>query len=265
MKHGIYYAYWEQQWQADYLYYIKKAANLGFDILEIAATPLPEYSDQKLRELKNCAVANGITLTCGHGPKASQNLASSDPAVRAHAKAFYTDLLQRLEKLDIHLIGGGIYSYWPVDYNKPIDKQGDWARSIEGVTEVAETAKECGVQYCLEVLNRFEGYLLNTSVEAVKFVREVDHPNVKVMLDTFHMNIEEASFKDSIIKCGNLLGHVHVADNDRMYPGHGHIQFGEVLEALDKSGYKGYIAVECLSLPEPFEVATKALSYMRSL
>jgi len=244
MKHGIYYAYWEQQWQADYLYYIKKAANLGFDILEIAATPLPEYSDQKLRELKNCAVANGITLTCGHGPKASQNLASSDPAVRAHAKAFYTDLLQRLEKLDIHLIGGGIYSYWPVDYSKPIDKQGDWARSIEGVTEVAETAKECGVQYCLEVLNRFEGYLLNTSVEAVKFVREVDHPNVKVMLDTFHMNIEEDSIGGAIRQAGSFLGHFHTGECNRRCPGKGRTPWREIAEALKDIHYQGAAVME---------------------
>jgi len=65
----------------------------------------------------------------------------------------------------------GIYSYWPVDYSLPIDKPGDWGRSVEGVAEVAKTAQECGVRYCLEVVNRFEGYLLNTSEEAVRFVR----------------------------------------------------------------------------------------------
>lgn len=172
-----------KKWKADYLYYIEKAARLGFDILEIAATPLPDYSDLELRELRSCAESNGITLTCGHGPSPAQNLASSDPAVRAAAKVFYTDLLKRLEKLDIHLIGGGIYSYWPVDYSKPIDKAGDWGRSVEGVADVSKIARDCGVAYCLEVLNRFEGYLLNTAEEAVKFAREVDNPQVKVWRD----------------------------------------------------------------------------------
>ena len=244
MKHGIYYAYWEQQWQADYLYYIKKAARLGFDILEIAATPLPEYSDQKLLELRECAEANGITLTCGHGPGAGQNLASSDPAVRRNAKNFYTDLLQRLEKLDIHLIGGGIYSYWPVDYSLSIDKPGDWSRSVEGVAEIARTAQECGVRYCLEVLNRFEGYLLNTSEEAVRFVQEVDHPNVKIMLDTFHMNIEEDSIGGAIRQAGSYLGHFHTGECNRRCPGKGRTPWREIADALKDIDYQGAAVME---------------------
>jgi len=244
MKHGIYYAYWEQQWQADYLYYIRKAARLGFDILEIAATPLPEYSDQKLRELRDCAAANGITLTCGHGPSAGQNLASGDPVVRRNAMAFYTDLLQRLEKLDIHLIGGGIYSYWPVDYSLPIDKPGDWGRSVEGVSEIAKTAQECGVRYCLEVLNRFEGYLLNTSEEAVRFVQEVDHPNVKIMLDTFHMNIEEDSIGGAIRQAGIYLGHFHTGECNRRCPGKGRIPWHEIAGALKDIDYQGAAVME---------------------
>jgi len=105
--------------------YIEKVAKLGFDILEIAATPIPGYSDKDMAELKACAAANGVMLTAGHGPNASQNLASADPAVRAHAKAFFIDLLKRLGKWDIHTIGGALYSYWPVDYTKPIDKKGE--------------------------------------------------------------------------------------------------------------------------------------------
>jgi len=244
MKHGIYYAYWEQQWQADYLYYIRKAARLGFDILEIAATPLPDYSDLQLRELRDCAAANGITLTCGHGPGAGQNLASADPIVRRNAVAFYTDLLNRLEKLDIHLIGGGIYSYWPVDYSLPIDKPGDWARSVEGVAEVAKTAQECGVRYCLEVLNRFEGYLLNTSEEAVRFVSEVDHPNVKIMLDTFHMNIEEDSIGGAIRQAGIYLGHFHTGECNRRCPGKGRTPWREIAEALKDIDYQGAAVME---------------------
>jgi len=244
MRHGIYYAYWEQKWKADYLYYIEKAARLGFDILEIAATPLPDYSDLELRELRSCAESNGITLTCGHGPSPAQNLASSDPAVRAAAKVFYTDLLNRLEKLDIHLIGGGIYSYWPVDYSKPIDKAGDWGRSVEGVADVSKIARDCGVSYCLEVLNRFEGYLLNTAEEAVKFVREVDNPQVKVMLDTFHMNIEEDSIGGAIRTAGPYLGHFHTGECNRRCPGKGRTPWLEIAEALKDINYQGAAVME---------------------
>jgi len=244
MKHGIYYAYWEQQWQADYIPYIEKAARLGFDILEIAASPIPGYSDQKLREIRACAAVNGITLTCGHGPSPSQNIASFDPAVRASALSFYSDLLHRLEKLDIHLIGGGLYSYWPVDYSKQIDKPGDWGRSVEGVTSISKVAQSCGIQLCLEVLNRFEGYLLNTAEEAVKFVREVNNPHVKVMLDTFHMNIEEDNIGGAIRQTGSLLGHFHTGETNRRCPGKGRIPWHEIGEALKDINYQGAVVME---------------------
>jgi len=162
-KYGIYYAYWEQEWEADYCYYIKKASRLGFDILEIAATPLVYYSDNQLAELKNCAEDNGIILTVGHGPSPEHDLSSIDQDVRSNAKAFFTGLLKQLHKLNIHTIGGALFSYWPIDYTRQIDKKGDWGRSVESVSEIAEVAETCGVDYCLEVINRFENYLINTA------------------------------------------------------------------------------------------------------
>ena len=244
MKYGIYYAYWEQAWAADYLPYIEKVAKLGFDFLEIACTPLVHYSTAQLRELRACAEDNGIFLTAGHGPAASQNLASADPAVRASARAFFTDLLKRLELLNIHKIGGGIYSYWPVDYSQPIDKPGDWARSVEGCQAMGKVAADCGVDYCLEVLNRFEGYLLNTAEEAVEFVKQVDVPSVKVMLDTFHMNIEEDSMGGAIRKAGKYLGHFHTGECNRRVPGSGRMPWREIGNALADIGYDQCIAME---------------------
>ncbi len=244
MKHGIYYAYWEQEWAADYLPYIEKAAMLGFDILEIAATPLSSYSERQMSEIRSCAADNGIQLTCGHGPRFDQNLASPDPAIRTNAKAFYTDLLQRLQKMDIRILGGGIYSYWPVDYSKPIDKAGDWGRSVEGVREVAGVAGDCGVLYCLEVLNRFEGYLINTAAEGARFVSQVGHPSVKVMLDTFHMNIEEDSIGGAIRTAGSALGHFHTGECNRRVPGKGRTPWKEIAEALHDIRYDGAVVME---------------------
>ena len=189
MKYGIYFAYWEKQWAADYKKYIEKVRNLGFDILEISCAALKDISTAEMDDLKSEAKAQGVILTAGYGPSASENLASADEAVTKYAIGFYTDLLKKLEYLDIHTIGGGIYSYWPVDYSRPIDKAGDWERSVRNVRTVAKIAGECGVDYCLEVLNRFEGYLLNTSREAVQFVGGggVSAPEGK--LGTFPMNI----------------------------------------------------------------------------
>lgn len=244
MKYGIYYAYWEQEWAADYIPYIEKAAKLGFDFLEIACTPICGYSDAQLREIRQAAADNGIFLTAGHGPSPAQNLASADPAVAQNAKTFFIELLRRLEKLDIHTIGGGIYSYWPVDYSKPIDKEGDWARSVKNVREVGRVAQDCGVDYCLEVLNRFEGYLLNTAAEGVEFVRQVDLPSVKVMLDTFHMNIEEDSMGGAIRQAKGLLGHFHTGECNRRVPGKGRMPWREIGDALRDIGYDGLVCME---------------------
>ena len=156
-----------------------------------------------------------------------------------------TQLKKKLEILEIHTLGGGIYSYWPVDYSKPIDKSGDWARSVENVRRVGKIAGECGVDYCLEVLNRFEGYLLNTCAECKKFVEEVDVDAVWIMLDTFHMNIEEDSLTDAIRSSGKLLGHFHVGEANRRCPGpNGRFDWHAIGQALHDIGYTGDVVME---------------------
>ncbi|HBP38564.1 MAG TPA: dolichol monophosphate mannose synthase [Clostridiales bacterium] len=244
MKIGIYYAFWEQQWQADYRYYIAKAARLGFDILEIACTPLPAYSRQQLTEIRDLARDCGLTLTAGHGPSAGQNLGSPDPAIRKQAVNFYTDLLQRLQILDIHILGGGIYSYWPADYSQPVDKAGDWARSVAGIREIAPVAANCGVTLCLEVLNRFEGYLLNTAEEGLAFLQEVNHPAAGLMLDTFHMNIEEDDLCAAIRLAGRRLSHFHIGECNRKLPGTGRMPWQEIGRSLSEIGYQGAAVME---------------------
>lgn len=244
MKYGIYFAYWEKEWNADQKSYIPKVKKLGFDILEISCAMLKNISREELVEMRDMARAEGVTLTAGYGPGPSENLASSDEAVVKNAVAFYTDILKKLEILDIHTLGGGIYSYWPVDYTKPIDKEGDWKRSVKNVRTVGKIAQECGVDYCLEVLNRFEGYLLNTCAECRQFVEEVDVPAVKIMLDTFHMNIEEDSMTEAILLAGDRLGHFHVGENNRRLPGKGNLPWYQIGSALRAIGYDKNVVME---------------------
>ena len=244
MKYGIYFAYWEKEWDADQTKYIRKVKELGFDDLEISCAMLRDISDERLLEIKKMAEGEGVLLTAGYGPRPQENLASPDPDVQKNAIAFFTDILQKLEKLDIHTIGGGLYSYWPVDYSKPIDKERDWETSVKNVRTVGRIAQECGVDYCLEVLNRFEGYLLNTCDECVKFVEEVDVPAVKVMLDTFHMNIEEDDMFSAIRRAGSRLGHFHVGENNRRLPGKGGLDWYHIGEALREIGYDGNVVME---------------------
>lgn len=244
MKYGIYFAYWEKEWNADQKSYISKVKKLGFDVLEISCAMLKEISTQELMEMKKMAADAGITLTAGYGPGANENLASANEDVVKNAVAFYTDILKKLEILEIHTLGGGIYSYWPVDYTKPIDKAGDWERSVKNVRTVGKIAGECGVDYCLEVLNRFEGYLLNTCAECKAFVEQVDVPAVKIMLDTFHMNIEEDSMVEAILLAGDRLGHFHVGENNRRLPGKGGMPWYEIGSALRAIGYDKNIVME---------------------
>ena len=244
MKYGIYFAYWEKEWNADQKSYISRVKKLGFDVLEISCAMLKEISTQELMEMKKMAADAGITLTAGYGPGANENLASANEDVVKNAVAFYTDILKKLEILEIHTLGGGIYSYWPVDYTKPIDKAGDWERSVKNVRTVGKIAGECGVDYCLEVLNRFEGYLLNTCAECKAFVEQVDVPAVKIMLDTFHMNIEEDSMVEAILLAGDRLGHFHVGENNRRLPGKGGMPWYEIGSALRAIGYDKNIVME---------------------
>ena len=244
MDYGIYFAYWEKEWDCDQKQYIEKVKKLGFDILEISCAMLVDITKQEMDDLRHEAKAQGVKLTAGYGPVKELNLASKDPDTIKYALSFYTDILKKLEYLDIHTIGGGIYSYWPVDYSQPIDKEGDWGRSVENVKKLSRIAGECGVDYCLEVLNRFEGYLLNTSAEAVKFVKQVDEPACKIMLDTFHMNIEEDSFTDAILTAGDLLGHFHVGEANRRVPGKGRMPWDEIGQALRRIGYNKSVVME---------------------
>ncbi len=244
MKYGIYFAYWEKEWNADQKAYISKVKDLGFDILEISCAMLKNSKKEELLEMKKMAQDAGVELTAGYGPAADENLASSDGGTVTHAIAFFTDILKKLEILDIHTLGGGIYSYWPVDYSKPIDKAGDWERSIKNVRKVGKIAGECGVDYCLEVLNRFEGYLLNTCKECKDFVEQVDVPAVKIMLDTFHMNIEEDSMTEAILLAGDKLGHFHVGENNRRLPGKGNMPWYEIGSALRAIGYNKNVVME---------------------
>lgn len=244
MKHGIYYSYWEHEWSAKFGPYIEKVAKLGFDIIEVAAHHINEYSDAELAVIRQSARDNGIILTAGIGPSKTKNLSSEDASVRAAGKAFFERTLSNVAKLDIHTIGGALHSYWPIDYSQPVDKAGDYARGVEGINGIADFANDLGINLCIEVLNRFENHVLNTAAEGVAFVKDVGKNNVKVMLDTFHMNIEEDSFGEAIRTAGPLLGHFHTGESNRRVPGKGRMPWHEIGLALRDINYTGAVVME---------------------
>ena len=107
MKFGIYFAYWEREWNADYEKYIKKARDLGFDIMELSCAPMDAYTDAYMQRLRDTASYYGVQLTAGYGPTPERNLSSSDPAVADNAKAYFKDLMIRLQKWELPRLEAG--------------------------------------------------------------------------------------------------------------------------------------------------------------
>lgn len=246
MKYGIYYAYWEKQWGVDYRKYISKVAGLGFDALEVSCAGIASLTDRQIAELNEEKEKAGIYLTGGYGPKASENLASSDPAVVENGFRFWKDTFAVLQKLGITSVGGGLYGYWPVDYSKPIDKERDLETSIKNMRKLGDMAADYGITVLgMEVLNRHEGYMLNTCKECVDYVDAVGKPNVKVMLDTYHMLLEEDDIPAAIRLAGGRLGHFHVGENNRRVPGQGlYMDWTGMGQALRDIGYTGNVVME---------------------
>ncbi len=116
---------------------------------------------------------------------------------------------------------------------------------------VAEHAGKVGVMLGLEPLNRFEVYFLNAHADAAKFCREVNHPNCRMMYDTFHSNIEEKSIPAAFHAIKDMLCHIHISENDRSTPGHGNVRWKENFDAIRDIGYDGWLVIEAFGLALP--------------
>ncbi len=243
MKYGTLYAYWTHEWTGDYKYFAKKAADIGFDILEISAGDLLKMSDCELDELKALTKDLGIKITSNIGPAKKYDVGSSDASVRADGVKFLSDIMKKMDRLDSRSIVGVMYTYWPNDFTD-LDKDAIWARAVESVKKLGGVAGDLGIDFCLEVVNRFETHILNTAEEGVRFCRDVDMPAVKLLLDTFHMNIEEDNLPDAFRTAGKLLGHVHVGEGNRRLPGVGHLPWAEMGAALREIGFDGNVVME---------------------
>lgn len=244
MKFGTYFAYWEQNWDVDYMKYVKKVADLGFDVLEVGAAGIVNMSDEALAALKAEAQKHNIILTAGIGLPKQYDVSSVDENVRQNGIAFMKKILDALAKADIRKIGGTIYSYWPVDYATPIDKAAARVQSIKSIKELADYAAQYDITLLIEVLNRFEQFLLNDAAEAIQYVKEVGKDNVKVMLDSFHMNIEEDHMGEAIRSTGDYLGHFHIGECNRKVPGKGRMPWAEMGQALRDINFDGIVVME---------------------
>lgn len=243
MKFGTLYSYWGTKWQCDYLKTLKRVSDIGFDILEMGAPHLLEMSDYELSELRRAAKDMDMVLTANIGPAKDKDLASPDPDIRKAGVNYLIDILKAMEKVGSKSLVGAMYSYWPCQF-EITDKEAAWERSIEGMKEVAEAAESLGIECCQEVLNRYETYIITDCREGLEYCRRVGSENVNLLLDTFHMNIEEDNMFTSIKKYISKIGCIHICENHRGVPGTGHIDWKQLIETLEEVGYDGFLEME---------------------
>jgi len=126
------------------------------------------------------------------------------------------------------------------------ERLGRRAAALESLGQLCKQARNAGVTVLLEPLNRYEGDYINRLADVVKIAEDIGADNLKLLADTFHMNIEEPDVCQSLRTAGPWIGHVHLADTNREAPGHGHLNVVSVLEALDSIAYEGFLSFEIL-------------------
>lgn len=243
-KIGVYYAYWAQDWNVNFLPYIDKAADIGFDVLEVNASTIANMSSTERKALKAHADARNINLSYCIGLTAEHDVASENEAILKNGLNYLEKVIIGIGEMGGGPLGGINYGSTPGILPVSVDKQEFIHRSISSIKEIAKLAVENNVLIMLEVVNRFEQFIMNCCDEGLDYVKRVDSPNVKIMLDTFHMNIEEDSIGAAIEKAGSYLGHFHISENNRRPPGYGHIPWDEIASALKKINYQGFIVME---------------------
>jgi D-psicose/D-tagatose/L-ribulose 3-epimerase len=247
---GIYYAYWTHDWDADFHPFIDRVSGLGFDVLEINAGTVANMTPQERKSLLAHAEDRNIRLSYCIGLPRQYDLAAEDEQVRRNGIAFLQRMAQAIGEMGGGNLGGIIYSSWPASLPEGVtDKRPFFERSVKSMQAAVKVAEQNNVYFNMEVVNRFEQYLINTCDEALDYVEAVGSPNARVMLDTFHMNIEEDFASDAILKAGDRLGHFHIGENNRMPPGYGHIPWTEIGAALRKINYQGDVVMEPFLMP----------------
>ncbi|MGC9397526.1 MAG: sugar phosphate isomerase/epimerase family protein [Anaerolineae bacterium] len=242
---GIHLSYWQTAWDDELTPLLKRAAAAGYDGAEL---PLLRPEALDFTALKATLDAQGLRATCGTGLGPQTDITHPDPTVRAAGVAHLRACLEGAATLGSPVLGGVTYAPWgafPED-----DHTARRHRCVTALRDVARIAEDVGVTLCLEILNRFEGYLLNTVTQGLQMLAEIDSPAVKLHLDTFHLNIEEPDIGAAIAAAGPRLGHLHCSANHRGCPGRGHIPWDEVRRALDAIDYEGWLVVEAYVRPE---------------
>jgi D-psicose/D-tagatose/L-ribulose 3-epimerase len=219
----------------------------GFNGVELFLSPAEPANITAVKKILD--QLNLERTTCAVLPREA-NLISAQSEIRARGKQFLQQCVERTAELGAQLICGPLYAGLGVMTGRG-RTQDEWNWALDGLQAAARRGQELGVTLCIEPLNRFETYFLNTQEDAARMVREVGAPNIKTHFDTFHANIEEQNPAQSLRATRSELGHVHISENDRGIPGTGHNDWTGVLTVLKEIHYNGWLTIESFAQPEP--------------
>jgi len=241
---------------------LRRIADLGYDGVELAVRDpklvnLPELGSLT-RQCKLSVPAIGTGQAWGE-----EGLSFTDPDPKVRRRAIeriksHVPLAAHFEAVIILGLIRGIVKPG-IDHPQAMD----WL--VEALQECSQAAQPAGVRLALEPINRYETTLVNSTAQGMDLIERVGADNFGLLLDTFHMNIEEPDIEASIRACGARTFHFHVADSNRWYPGAGHIDFKSVLVMLQATGYQGWISGEFLPQPDAETAARESIAYLQTL
>ena len=245
--------------KGDFEVNVAKIAKWGYDGVEIA---IRDPNLVNADDLERVVAAHGLSVPAvGTGQAWGEeglSFTSDDPAVRSAAIARIKSHIPLAARFNAVIILGLIRGITP----KGCDPEKSMAYLLEALRECTSVAAGAGVRFALEPLNRYETDLIHTVDDGLKLIRRVGADNLGLLLDTFHMNIEEPVIEDSIRACGNRIFHFHVADSNRWHPGGGHLDFKPILESLFSIGYQGFVSGEFRPLPDADTAAKQCIDFL---
>lgn len=249
MKIGVYGLLWTPGITINDLFILDKCLEFGLDGIEI---PLLSYMQEQLpvRELKSRADDLGLELITSTGLEEQTSIISEDREKRERGKTFLKKSIDIAHELGSDQLSGVIYAPWALLKGR---RRTDWEyeNCVESLREVADYAKSAGVYLCLEPVNRYEGYFLNTGEQGKALLKDIGHKYVKLHLDSFQMNIEEQSMYEAVKTAGEDLYHFHVCASHRGIPGTGHIEWDEIFKAFKEIGYDNWLVIESFEPNNP--------------
>lgn len=253
IKFGVSTWLWTSPFQTDSIDELfSKIAGMGYDIVEIAVED-PEIIDGQ--KVKDALKAYGLkAIVCGaFGP--TRDLTNDDPSIHKNCFEYIEACMDLCVLWDVKFFAGPMYSAVGKARMLPPElRKQEWDLAVKNLRIVCEMAASKGLDIALEPLNRFESDLVNTAEDVVRLINDIDHPSAKILLDGFHMNIEEPSLEAAIKLAGDKLIHVQVADNYRGTPGTGQTNWNAYRTALEEINYQGAISIESFT-PQNKELA----------